>query len=208
MEAWKTILVVIAVALVIAGASATYMKLRSEADTATTTTRMMTTGMGHSQEGQGGMGEFECGGEHTVGQNINWLLDNHGLFNFTYQEFPENLTIRWVITGPAGAINRLAEHIEQMECILEKGGTPRAWDPAFQLDAAVSPYVDTTVRMVGEGRLVVVKVAANECAYQAMRAHAEIVQGFFKTGRVEASKTHELPQDLVELCKNYYSPGR
>ncbi len=204
MAPWKTIVLVVVIAVAILGAATLYMNYRGEAGTTTATTRVMTTGMGH---GQGGMEEYGCGGEHTVGQNINWLLDNHGLFNFTYQEFPDNLTIRWVITGPADAVNRLAEHIEQMECILEKGGNPRAWDPAFQLDAAVSPYVNTTVRIVGEGRLVVVKVASNECAYQAMRAHAEIVQGFFRTGRVEAGKTHELPQDLVELCKDYYSPG-
>ena len=162
-------------------------------------------GRGMGGAGVGGEAAGACNGlsNLTVGQSIRWLLDNHGLFTYRYMEFPENYTIVWVINAPnKAAAEILAGHIRQMECVIENGGTPRKHDPLFVVDAAVSrEYVETRISWVNDTAIRVVKVAENECAFQVIKLHAEVVRGFFETGRVEAAKTHEIPDYVLETCK-------
>ena len=130
-------------------------------------------------------------GNMTIGQSINWLFNHRSLFKFNYYEYPENKTIIWIITAPNGiAANILTNHIKQKECVIENGGTPRPNDPVFQVDAIITrEYVNTTIIRINETVLKVVKVAENDCAYEVIKLHANIVKGFFTIGREEAVRT-------------------
>ncbi len=147
-------------------------------------------------------------GNLTVGQGIKWLFDHHSLFKFKYHEYPQNRTIIWIITAPnSTAADILANHIRQLECIIEHGGTPMPNDPVFQLEANISrEYVHTNIIRLNDTTIKVVKVADNDCAYEVIKLHAEIVKGFFTIGREELKKTHQVPPEVESICKPYLSP--
>ena len=148
--------------------------------------------------GHGGMACSANGG--PPGRLVNWLLDNHDVFTYRVERFPSNRTIVWVVAAPdRGSVETLASHIGQMECLLEQGMTPRAWDPLFQAEAMVSDRIHTRIDWVNETAIRIVKVALDDCAYRVMDLHSRVVEGFFNTGRVEASQAHPLPAD-VEAC--------
>lgn len=166
-------------------------------------------GMGGMMEGEvhgGGDMEFPaCSGisEYTPQENIMWLLQNHWRFNWSYTEYPDNLTVRWVIVADTpDAAQRLYEHILQMECVLENGGTPRAMDPVFRLEAAVYEYIHTNVTLKEGSTVEVVKWGENTCSYEVIRLHAQVVQGFFERGMEEARQTHPVPEDVLSECSS------
>ncbi|MCE4609569.1 MAG: hypothetical protein F7C36_04215 [Desulfurococcales archaeon] len=218
----KTIYLAIIVAVIAVGAvGAGYMIAKNTQPTPETQEETTGHGQGHGGMGQGTgqggmMGEGSwmnmttCNslGNLTIGQSINWLFDHHSLFKFNYYEYPENKTIIWIITAPnSTAADILANHIKQMECVIENGGTPRPNDPVFQVDANITrEYVNTTIIRLNETTIKVVKVAENDCAYEVIKLHAEIVQGFFTIGREEAMKTHEVPPEVESICQPYLSP--
>ena len=171
-------------------------------------------GKGHGGPGGGGGGAgggtSEAGanctgiGNLTVGQAINWLFSNHDKFRFNYKAYPDNKTIVWIIIAPnKTAATILANHIRQMECILEHGGNPRPHDPLFRLEANVSKYVTTEIYWINDTTLKIVKHAENECAFEAIKLHAEVVRGFFTVGREEARITHNVPDNVKQLCAPY-----
>ena len=145
-----------------------------------------------------------------IGQNIKWLFDNHNVFRYQLIGFPENRTLVWIITAPdKAALETLVSHVMQMECVVENGGTPRPFDPLFQVDAAItSKYVHTEIQWLNDTAIKIVKVADNDCAYEVIKLHAQVVEGFFDTGRLEAQKTHEVPQEALEICKPYLGGSR
>ncbi|NOZ89520.1 MAG: hypothetical protein GXO15_06315, partial [Crenarchaeota archaeon] len=49
----------------------------------------------------------------------------------------------------------------------------------------------------------IVKTADNDCAFEVIKLHAQVVRGFFDTGRLEAQKIHEVPAEVADLCKPY-----
>ena len=135
------------------------------------------------------------GNDKSIGQNIKWLFDHHSEFSFIYHEYPENKTIVWIIKGPnKEALETLVTHIEQMECVIEHGGNPRPFDPLFKVDAEISAkYVHTEIKWLNDTAIEVIKKADNDCAWLVIKLHAEVVKGFFTTGRIEAQKIHEVP---------------
>ena len=145
------------------------------------------------------------GNGKPIGQNIKWLFDHHSEFRFKLYEYPENKTIIWIIRGPSReALETLVTHIEQMECVIERGGNPRPFDPLFKVDAEISAkYVHTEIKWLNDTAIEVIKKADNDCAWQVIKLHAEVVKGFFTIGRAEAQKTHEIPPDVLEICKPY-----
>jgi len=146
----------------------------------------------------------KCNFTEPPGRVINYLFAHHSEFKFKYYEYPQNRTIVWIITGPKEDIDYLQEHIEQMECIIENGGNPRPFDPIFQVDAKITKeYVHTKIERVNETTLKVIKVADNDCAFEVIKLHAQIVKGFFETGRVEAQKIHEVPEEAKKMCAPY-----
>ncbi|MCE4603227.1 MAG: hypothetical protein F7B18_08600 [Desulfurococcales archaeon] len=160
---------------------------------------------GGGQRGPG-MGAMQCGG--SPGVYIRELFANHDRFQFNYTFYDENMTLVWFITAETPELaETLASHIEQMKCILENGGTPRKYDPVFQLEAEMSPYIDTEVVVLNETTIKVVKTGENQCAYETIKLHAEVVEGFFKTGIEEARQIHPIPEDVLEICEPYLSEG-
>ncbi|MEB3787950.1 MAG: hypothetical protein GSR78_04250, partial [Desulfurococcales archaeon] len=114
----------------------------------------------------------------------------------------------WVITAETPELaETLKAHIEQMECILENGGTPRRHDPVFQLEAKVSPYINTEIVMLNETTMKIIKTAENQCAYEAIKLHAEVVEGFFTVGMEEARQQHPIPEDVLQICDPYLTSG-
>lgn len=221
MQGWiKPLVAVVIVIVVVAGVYAYeqrqgtsgYGKGQTTQPPATTspsntTSTTNTTGKSQGFEITKGV-EAACkniGNGTSIGQNIKWLLDNHGLFHFVLHEYPGNMTLVWIITGPDKAsLQTLATHILQMECVIKNGGNPRPWDPLFQVDSEISAkYVHTEIKWLNNTAIEVVKKADNECAWEVIKLHAEVVKGFFTTGRVEASQTHEIPQNVLEICKPY-----
>ncbi|NPB01152.1 MAG: hypothetical protein GXO10_07230 [Crenarchaeota archaeon] len=144
-------------------------------------------------------------GNMSIGQTIRWLFDHHSEFRFIRYEFPSNLTIVWVIAAPSHSmLSILVSHIEQMECVIEHGGNPRPWDPVFRVDSYITRrFVKTRIVWLNSTAIKVIKVAKNRCAYEVIKLHAEIVEGFFKTGRIEAQKIHEIPSYVLKICKPY-----
>ncbi len=141
-------------------------------------------------------------GRYSPQENIMWLLQNHDLFDWSRMEFPDNRTIVWeIIAATPEAAERLYEHILQMKCILDNGGTPRAMDPVFRLESMVYEYIDTNVTLVNDTMLRVVKTGANACAYEVVRLHADVVEGFFERGMDEARRTHPVPDDVLAECE-------
>ncbi|ALL00325.1 hypothetical protein Pyrde_0275 [Pyrodictium delaneyi] len=143
--------------------------------------------------------------DKPIGQNIKWLFDNHDIFNYKLMEFPENKTLIWIISAPdKAALETLVSHVMQMECVVEHGGNPRPFDPLFRVDAAItSKYVHTEIKWLNDTTVKIVKVANNDCAFEVIKLHAQVVKGFFDTGRIEAQKIHEVPEYALELCKTY-----
>lgn len=141
----------------------------------------------------------------TIGQNIKWLFDNHNVFHYVLRIYPENKTIIWIITAPSKQyLETLVSHIMQMECVVKNGGNPRPFDPVFQVDSVISAkYVHTEIKWINDTAIKVIKTADNECAFEVIKLHADIVKGFFDTGRIEAKKIHEVPEDVQEICKPY-----
>ena len=154
-----------------------------------------------------GMGARQCGNS-PPGVYIRELFANHDRFQFNYTMYDENMTLIWIITAETPELaETLASHIEQMECILENGGTPRRYDPVFQLEAKMTPYIETEVIMVNETTIKVVKTGENQCAYETIKLHAEVVEGFFTTGVEEARQIHPIPEDVQEICEPYLNDG-
>ena len=191
--------------------------------TSTATSPAMGPGMGprrgHGGPGAGaggsGMGQIDSRiqaacisagiNNQPIGMNIRWLFGNHDMFRYQLMEFPENRTIVWIITAPdKAALETLVSHVMQMECVVENGGAPRPFDPLFQVDAAISSkYVHVDIQWLNDTAVKIVKVADNDCAYEVIKLHAQVVKGFFDTGRLEAQKTHEVPPEALEICKPY-----
>lgn len=156
---------------------------------------------GRGRGGGGGPGA-SCGG--PPGWYIRILFNNHDSFNWSYAEYPENMTVEWTIEAPTPWLAEVLEaHVEQMECILENGGTPRAMDPVFWLEAQVKEYIDTEVDVVNGSIVKIVKKGDNMCAYETIRLHAEVVKGFFERGIEEARQIHPVPDEVWELCQPY-----
>ncbi|AEM39074.1 hypothetical protein Pyrfu_1212 [Pyrolobus fumarii 1A] len=148
---------------------------------------------------------LDVGNGQPPGHNIMWLFNNHDVFRYKLLEFPENKTLVWIITAPShDALEVLVSHIEQMECIVEHGGQPRPHDPLFRVDAAItSKYVDTKIVWLNDTAVKIIKVAKNDCAFEVIKLHAQVVKGFFETGRLEAMKIHEVPPEALQLCAPY-----
>ncbi len=140
----------------------------------------------------------ECG-DKPAGEYIQYLFDNRKSFNFKNMFDDKTYTIKWEITGPEEKLKILQEHIEQMGCLLSKGVTPRRWDPAFVAEQKVKKYVKTKVD-IENNILKVEKKAENQCAYEVIRLHAQIVEGFFTKGRDEARQAHSV-ESIVDICK-------
>ncbi|MEB3787802.1 MAG: hypothetical protein GSR78_03500 [Desulfurococcales archaeon] len=156
------------------------------------------------RRGRGGMAAAQCGG--SPGVYIRELFANHDRFQFNYTMYDDNMTLVWFITAETPELaETLKSHIEQMECILENGGTPRAHDPVFQLEAQMAPYIETEVIVVNETTIKVVKTAENQCAYETIKLHAEVVEGFFTVGMEEAQRIHPVPEDVQQICEPYLS---
>ncbi len=148
--------------------------------------------------------EEDCSFSYPPGMLINFLLNVRTEFDYDYKEFPEERRIEWVINGPEDAITALAEHIKQMKCIIESGGNPRAHDPLFVLEAAISrKYINTEIIRESPTTLRVIKTGDNDCAYEVIRLHARVVQGFIERGRAEVMRIHEVPQEVMDLCSPY-----
>ena len=165
-------------------------------------------GQGGGPGGPGeGMGPAMGCGERPPGQYINELFANHDKFIASYKVYPDNMKLIWTIRLKQGAdpalLNLLKEHIEQMECILARGGNPRAHDPAFQAEAKLAKYIHTKAYIKGDA-LIVEKWADNPCAFDVVQAHAKIVKGFFEIGREEAMRTHEFGSPN---CSSYGFPS-
>lgn len=157
--------------------------------------------------GQGGIEACAAIGDLRPGQAIRTLFNNHDKFEWSYTEYPEEWRIEWVITADSEDLAEiLYYHVLQMECILERGGTPRAWDPVFVLESKLKPYIETEVVLDGN-TVRVVKTAENECAWEVIRLHADVVKSFFENGWEEASKTHPIPEDVAEKCSEYLEDG-
>lgn len=202
----RALIAVLVVVLAMIAAGAVY--IYATKGPGTTTATQTTTTIGDMAHGQGGMmNASTCNelGDMTIGQSIKWLLDHHNVFKFSYKEYPNNKTIIWIITAPNQTSARILEnHIRQMECVIKNGGTPRPNDPVFQVDAKITKdYVETNIIWVNQTTIKVVKVAANDCAYEVIKLHADIVQGFFTTGREEASQTHTVPAAVESICAPY-----
>ena len=152
---------------------------------------------------RGGMRACAAIGDVRPGQAIRILFQNHDRFEWSYREYPEDWRIEWVIEAEDEELaETLYYHVLQMECILERGGTPRAWDPVFKLESKLKPYIETEVEL--DGNVVkVVKTAENECAWEVIRLHAEVVKGFFERGWEEAREVHPIPDDVKEKCSDY-----
>ncbi|NPA23933.1 MAG: hypothetical protein GXO23_06550 [Crenarchaeota archaeon] len=144
-------------------------------------------------------------GNMTIGRVIKWLFDHHSDFRFRLYEFPSNFTIIWVITAPSHSmLNVLVTHIREMECVIEHGGNPRPWDPVFRVDSYITRrYVKTEIVWLNSTAIKVIKIARNRCAYEVIKLHARIVEGFFKTGREEAQKVHQIPDYVLKVCQPY-----
>ncbi len=164
-------------------------------------------GMGGHGAGMGANETCNAAGlnNETIGRNIKWLFDNHDVFKYNLTVYPENMTIIWIITGPnKTAVETLVSHIMQMECVIEHGGTPRPNDPLFQLDAQISrKYVHTEIQWINETTIKVVKKADNDCAFEVIKLHAEIVKGFFEIGRQALQQDHAPPEEAYQICQPY-----
>jgi len=161
-------------------------------------------GMNMTHPGMGAEAACNNIGNMTIRDSIQWLLDNHYLYNYSVQVYEDNRTIVWVVTSDnRTALEILYYHILQMECVLENGGVPRPQDPLFVLDAQVSPYVTTNVTWINDTAIQVVKVAMNDCAFEVIKLHAEVVMGFFELGRGEADTVHPVPDEVLQLCEPY-----
>lgn len=147
-----------------------------------------------------------CGGIGGMapGEAIHWLLENHDRYEWQLQVYEDEWRIEWLIKADdPEAAETLYRHVLQMECILESGGMPRAMDPVFQLEAELKPYIHTEVEMLDETTVRVVKTAENECAWEAIKLHAEVVKGFFERGYEEARRMHPVPDYVMEMCHEY-----
>ena len=162
------------------------------------------TASGRSSSSPARAGGMQCGNT-PPGQLINRLFRYHDKFTYELYIYPENMTIKWVVNAANKELrDTLIEHIKQMECIVSRGGTPRSQDPLFKIDAAISSkYVDTVVVPINDTAIAVTKTAKNQCAFEVIKLHAEVVKGFFETGRVEASKVHEVPDSVYKICEPY-----
>ena len=147
---------------------------------------------------------IQCGSV-PPGSLINELFAYHDKFRYELYIYPDNMSIKWIINADNSELrNVLINHIEQMECIISKGGEPRPQDPLFRVDAEISAkYVNTTIVPINSTAVAVIKKAANNCAFEVIKLHAEVVKGFFDTGRIEASKIHEIPDNVYEVCEPY-----
>ncbi len=175
-------------------------------DEASNNSNSMVDDVNRRGRGDGGSGMKSCGnvGEDAPGRNIRWLLENHDRFNYSYAEFDENMSIIWIIEAEDEyTAERLYEHILQMECILESGGTPRRMDPVFWLESQVKEYIETNATLVNSTTVKVIKTGDNECAYETIKLHADVVKGFFERGFNEARETHPIPEEVLELCEPY-----
>jgi hypothetical protein len=155
-------------------------------------------GGGHAYEACSGIGEMD------PRETIMWLFENHNKFEWelTYDE--ENMMLEWIIRAETPeAAEALYYHVLQMECILENGGRPRAMDPVFALEAELKPYIETTVEMLDDTTVRVVKEAENQCAWEVIKLHAEVVKGFFERGIEEAREIHPVPDEVMDLCSEY-----
>lgn len=190
VEVERTLIAVLVVVLATMAAGAVYVyTVKGPGTNTTTQTTTIVGGMGH---GQGGM---------TNASTCNKL----GVMTTCTKSTPDNKTIIWVIIAPNKTSAKiLTNHIKQMECVIENGGTPRPKDPVFQVDAKITKdYVETNIIWINQTTIKMVKVAANDCAYEVIKLHADIVQGFFTTGREEASQTHPVPADVESICAPY-----
>ncbi len=164
-------------------------------------------GMGGPGTGMGANGTCNTAGlnNETIGRNIKWLFDNHNVFKYNVTVYPENRTIIWIITGPnKTAVETLVSHIMQMECVIEHGGTPRPNDPLFQLEAQIGrEYVHTEIQWINDTTIKVVKKADNDCAFEVIKLHANIVKGFFTIGRQALQQDHTPPEEVYQLCQPY-----
>lgn len=175
-------------------------------------------GPGFGSQGHGGpwqesnkRAEAMCAsiGDMTPSEAIHWLLANHDRYEWQLQVYEDEWKIEWLIEADdPEAAEILYYHILQMECILENGGRPRAMDPVFQLEAALKPYIHTEVEMLDDTTIRVVKTAESECAWEAIKLHAEVVKGFFESGYEEAQKIHPVPDDVLEMCQDYIQEAR
>lgn len=148
----------------------------------------------------------QCGGDPQT--YIMELFGNKDRFQFNYTFYDNNMTLVWVITAETPELaETLKAHIEQMECILENGGTPRKHDPVFQLEAKMAPYINTEIIMLNETTMKIIKTAENQCAYETIKLHAEVIEGFFTAGMEEARQQHPIPEDVLQICEPYLTNG-
>jgi len=136
-----------------------------------------------------GCGTMNNRGEYEGSlSNIPYLKQNHSQYlqygsNMTPAPTKDenNLRLDWTIEASSeeGA-KKLADHIDFMTNKLKSGGTPRAWDKLFLMEAYMKQHHYYTTSVERNGKVVVVsKVAKNKCAYDVISAHSNAVSGDF-----------------------------
>jgi len=140
---------------------------------------------------------------YPPGRLIQYLFNNRNEFKWKTYFYPENYTIVWYIESSPENLDVLISHIKQMKSFLESGRVPRPFDPLFKFEAIMSKYVETKIDRLTDTKVKIIKKAENKCAYYSIELHAKVVQNFFKVGRLEAMKVHELPDYIIKECKEY-----
>jgi len=134
---------------------------------------------------------------------------NHQSFSDTAGGHPSPIAmggglVYWDITAETERqAADLEKHIKFMSWVLKRGGTPRAWDGLFVIEAAMKDHIATNVEREGH-RVVVNKVADNDCAYEIIKAHAKAVSEEFFNGDLSQDHT-QIAYDIVALpaCDEY-----
>lgn len=95
----------------------------------------------------------------------------------------------------------LAKHIEFMSTVLNKDKIPHPWDKLFVLEAFFHDQITTEINIDGL-RVSIYKTAANSCAFELVKAHANAVSvEFFAQG--DTSVDHSSAADdilALEVC--------
>ncbi len=169
----------------------------------------------HSGQGGGNGGQGQTAeGEDTgppADTYIAYLRDNHdqytesGLFGTPPSAQIGARALTWHIDAQTEAqADNLKNHIEAMGARIDAGLSPRPWDKFFIIEAALGGYIHTAVN-VNSTRVLITKTADNDCAFEVMAKHAEIVSGeFFATGKLNTDHS-SIADELIasEACAEF-----
>ena len=125
---------------------------------------------------------------------ITELLDNHQDVDRSVSKNADG-SITTVTTSTRDEVGGwLQDHVATMKARLERGGTPRPWDPFFVALSDHHDEFDATISNVNNPRGVKVDMRASTmCGQDLIDGHTAVVSKFVSTGRVEAQKSHDAP---------------